>query len=180
MESFKKKIAENIFTEEELSEIEHANPDGMSSGEIVDLFARRGVRLSEATFRKYVQLGLLPRSRRVGSKGKHKGSRGVYPVAVIRKINEIKKMMAGENTIEDIRRHVVFIGGEIDELRTLLNRIFERLEEGLSDDRPGSFSLTGLRRQLAEARHEAESMVARLEDMAGRLRKLKELAKEAV
>ena len=47
--------------------------------QIVEAFTDAGVRLSEATFRKWVQLGLLPRSRRVGRKGKHQGSLGLYP-----------------------------------------------------------------------------------------------------
>ena len=34
----------------------------------MEIFRPKGVRLSEATFRKYVQAGLLPRSRRVGRK----------------------------------------------------------------------------------------------------------------
>ena len=54
-------------------------PDGLSTQQIVELFAVEGERLSEATFRKYVQLGLLPRSVRVGRKGKHRGSQGRYP-----------------------------------------------------------------------------------------------------
>ena len=35
------------------------------------------MKFSEATLRKYVQLGLLPRSVRVGRKGKHQGSQGI-------------------------------------------------------------------------------------------------------
>ena len=82
--SAKKKPAQGLFTEEELTAIEQKNTEGMSSGEIVALFSGLGARFSEATLRKYVQLGLLPRSRRVGSKGKHKGSRGIYPAGVVR------------------------------------------------------------------------------------------------
>jgi len=37
---------------------------------LLDVFPPRGIRFSEATLRKYVQLGLLPRSVRVGQKGK--------------------------------------------------------------------------------------------------------------
>ena len=48
----------------------------------------KGVRLSEATFRKYVQAGLLPRSKRVGRKGKHRGSQGLYPVEAVRRIGK--------------------------------------------------------------------------------------------
>ena len=63
----------------ELAEIERSRPQGLTSRQIVDLFETRGIRFSEATLRKYVQLGLLPRSVRVGRKGKHRGSCGLYP-----------------------------------------------------------------------------------------------------
>ncbi len=78
-----------LFTEKELRAIETEHPDGLSAVQIVNLFTRRGVRFSEATFRKYVQEGLLPRSRRVGRKGKHQGSLGLYPSTTVRGINVI-------------------------------------------------------------------------------------------
>jgi len=55
-----------LLEDRELEEIERAWPDGMTSRQIVDVFETRGIRFSEATLRKYVQLGLLPRSVRVG------------------------------------------------------------------------------------------------------------------
>ena len=60
-----------LFTRKELKEIESSWSEGIPSQEIISLFQDRGIKLSEATFRKYVQLGLLPTSRRVGQKGKH-------------------------------------------------------------------------------------------------------------
>jgi hypothetical protein len=180
MNTFKKKRVESLFSEEEILAIEASSPDGMFSGEIVELFASRGVKFSEATFRKYVQLGLLPRSRRVGSKGKHKGSKGIYPVGVVRQVNEIKQMMGRDYTIEDIRRHFVFVGGEIEELRILLGRIFGRLEESFANDEDGAFSIAGLHREIVEAQKDAEALVVRIEDASGRLRELKQLAREAV
>ncbi len=180
MDTFRNKRVRSLFSEDELLAIEASSSDGMSSGEIVELFASRRAKLSEATFRKYVQLGLLPRSRRVGSKGKHKGSKGIYPVGVVRQINEIKQMMAQDYTIEDIRRHFVFVGGEVEELRILLTRIFGRLEEGCASDEDGAFSIAGLRREIAEAAKDAEALVQRIEETSGRLRELKQLAREAV
>ena len=67
-----------------LARIEKQHAAGVTSAEILDVFATHGVTLSEATLRKYVQLGLLPRSVRVGTKGKHQGSKGLYPVRVVR------------------------------------------------------------------------------------------------
>src|SRR4029077_4261491 len=58
---------------------------------------------SEASFRKYVQQNLLPRSRRVGRKGKHRGSLGVYPAKTVRRINTVKRLMADGFTIEEIQ-----------------------------------------------------------------------------
>ena len=68
--------ARGLLADREIEEIERAWPDGMTSRQIVDVFETRGIRFSEATLRKYVQLGLLPRSVRVGRKGKHRGSCG--------------------------------------------------------------------------------------------------------
>src|SRR6184192_3877256 len=74
-----------LLRDDELDEIERSWPQGLTSRQIIDLFETRGIRFSEATLRKYVQLGLLPRSVRVGRKGKHRGSCGVYPAHVIRR-----------------------------------------------------------------------------------------------
>src|SRR4029079_12392400 len=87
------------------------------AGAFAECCRPRGVRLSEATFRKYVQAGLLPRSRRVGRKGKHQGSLGLYPVEAVWRINVIKKMMAEGHTLEDIRRSFVFHRNHIDQLQ---------------------------------------------------------------
>ena len=90
-----------LLEDRELDEIERSWPDGMTSRQIVDVFETRGIRFSEATLRKYVQLGLLPRSVRVGRKGKHRGSCGLYPAHVIRRVNVVKGMMAQDRTIEE-------------------------------------------------------------------------------
>ena len=100
-----------------LRQIEKSHASGLTSAEILDLFATHGVRLSEATLRKYVQLGLLPRSVRVGQKGKHQGSKGVYPVSVVRQILQIKRMMAESYTIEQIQREIFFMRSELQEDR---------------------------------------------------------------
>lgn len=52
------------WSEEELERLERVHAEGMSVQQIVDAFTARGSRLTEATFRKYVQLGLLPRDRK--------------------------------------------------------------------------------------------------------------------
>ena len=112
----------DFLTEHEIHQVERNRAAGITSGEVVSLFVLKGARLSPSTFRKYVQLGLLPRSRRVGRKGKHTGSTGLYPVAVVRRIALIKRMMAEGYTVEDIQGSFV----------TMRNRI-DDVEQGLSE-----------------------------------------------
>src|SRR5512144_620389 len=102
----------------EIARIERDRASGITSREVVRLFTARGARLSAATFRKYVQAGLLPRSRRVGRKGKHTGSTGLYPVAVVRRIDLIKRMMAAGLTLEDIRDSYAVLRHRIEDLET--------------------------------------------------------------
>src|SRR4029450_1749009 len=92
-----------VLQEAERQEIDQGAPGGLTSRQIVDVFTARGIRFSEATLRKYVQLGLLPRSVRVGMKGKHQGSHGLYPANVVRRVNLVKAMMAENLTIEEIQ-----------------------------------------------------------------------------
>ena len=115
------------LTEEELQRIERERAAGITSGEIVRLFEARGARLSAATFRKYVQMGLLPRSRRVGRKGKHTGSRGLYPVSVVRRILAIKRMMAEGYTVDDIRGSFVTVRNRLEDVEKGLGDLVEEL-----------------------------------------------------
>ena len=50
-----------VLDEEELRAIETAHAEGLTAVQIVDAFTSRGIKFSEASFRKYVQQGLLPR-----------------------------------------------------------------------------------------------------------------------
>ncbi len=116
-----------ILRPDEIDRIEREYADGVPARVIVEIFRPRGVALSEATFRKYVQAGLLPRSRRVGRKGKHRGSQGLYPVESVRRINAIKKMMAEGHTLEDIRRSYVFVRNHMDVVEREFDSVFEKL-----------------------------------------------------
>ncbi|HET7753369.1 MAG TPA: MerR family transcriptional regulator [Anaeromyxobacteraceae bacterium] len=108
---------QKLLDPSEIARVEREQAAGISSREVVRLFEAKGARLSAATFRKYVQTGLLPRSRRVGRKGKHAGSRGLYPVAVVRRIDLIKRMMAAGLTLEEIRDSYVAIRNRIEDLQ---------------------------------------------------------------
>jgi DNA-binding transcriptional MerR regulator len=114
--------AAGVLLEEELGEIERQSPSGLTSRQIIDIFTSRGLRFSEATLRKYVQLGLLPRSIRVGRKGKHRGSCGLYPAETVRRVNQVRTMMAADLTIEEIQRSFARFKQEIS-----------RVEEGVRD-----------------------------------------------
>jgi DNA-binding transcriptional MerR regulator len=123
----------DLLAPEEIERIEKQYASGLSARAILEIFQPRGVRLSEATFRKYVQSGLLPRSKRVGRKGKHRGSQGLYPVEAVRRINAIKKMMAQGLTLEDIRRSFVFYKNHIDQVQRGIVEVLEGFESELSD-----------------------------------------------
>src|SRR5258708_4967368 len=100
-------MAGDGFSYHELARMEKRYPQGISSDEIVEIFTRKGTKFTEATLRKYVQLGLLPRSHRVGMKGKHRGSHGRYPATVVRRIQRLKGLME-TYTIEQIQREFLF------------------------------------------------------------------------
>jgi DNA-binding transcriptional MerR regulator len=151
-----------------LSEIEREHAAGLTSAEILGLFARSGVALSEATLRKYVQLGLLPRSVRVGRKGKHQGSQGIYPVAVVRQILRIKQMMASSLTIEQIQREVLFMRSDLQQLEQTLASIFEKLD-GMLKARRREPAARSVAREVGDARVISQDLLLRLEAIETRL-----------
>jgi DNA-binding transcriptional MerR regulator len=159
------RVARTAWTETELQEVEAAHPEGMTVLQIVDAFTARGERLTEATFRKYVQLGLLPRSVRVGRKGKHRGSQGLYPPTAVRQIDHIRRLMEQGFTIEEIQREFLFVRGDIEALNRQLVRVYGAVEEALST-RGGDEFVT---RAFKEARELGEELVSKLEAIERRL-----------
>jgi DNA-binding transcriptional MerR regulator len=157
-----------LLAENEVDEIERASPEGLTSRQIVDVFETRGIRFSEATLRKYVQLGLLPRSIRVGRKGKHRGSCGLYPAHVIRRVNAVKGMMAEDRTIEEIQRSFARFKDDIDamekDLRALIGG-FEREAKAPTVDPSGRRELE---REITEARRAASELVRRITSLEQR------------
>ena len=156
-------IDENI-----LARIEKSHAAGLTSAEILDVFATHDVTLSEATLRKYVQLGLLPRSVRVGTKGKHQGSKGLYPVRVVRQILQIKRMMAEEYTIEQIQTEFLFVRSELEQLDETLVQIFEKLD-GAVKRRKQEATARVVAREVGEARLLSKDLLARLRGIETRL-----------
>jgi DNA-binding transcriptional MerR regulator len=149
----------------DIERIEREGARGVTSRDVVDLFEARGGRLSAATFRKYVQAGLLPRSRRVGRKGKHTGSTGLYPVAVVRRIDLIKRMMAEGLTLEDIRASFVAVKNRLDDVEGNWSEVVGDLaRRARSHPRRRE-----VERELARAEREMKSALRRVERVGGRI-----------
>ena len=151
-----------VMREAELLELEKRYAEGISSAEVLRLFQDRGVKLSEGTFRKYVQLGLLPRSRRVGAKGKHKGSKGLYPVSVLRQIVAIKQMMSDGLTIEQIQKSWIRFRPRIEAIETDLGELLEEMRQELRGPHFDTRRREHLQDELKAARSEARDLVQRL------------------
>jgi DNA-binding transcriptional MerR regulator len=113
---------------------EGSHPQGATSIEIMAVLAQMGIRVSEATLRKYVQLGLLPRSRRVGARGRHQGSWGLYPPWTARQVVEVKRLLAEGKTIQDIAAGYASIFARCKEAGEALQAIKKRLEALRSRD----------------------------------------------
>jgi DNA-binding transcriptional MerR regulator len=148
-----------ILGPDEIERIERDFARGLPARQILEIFRPKGVRLSEATFRKYVQAGLLPRSRRVGKKGKHRGSQGLYPVEAVRRINAIKKMMAEGLTLEDIKRSFVFFKNHIDQVDRGLVEVLDGFENELTDRPLSNQRKRELKAQLDTLRERASALV---------------------
>lgn len=158
---------EESFTTDELLRLELTHPDGLSAQAIVEMLAERGVTLAEATFRKYVQLGLLPRSRRVGRKGKHRGSHGLYPASVVARIVAIRQLMEGGLTLEEIQRSSVALANDIESVRGSSDAFLDKLEREATARTPQRAAL--VRRRIAQLRSQAEALVFKLEEAAEEL-----------
>jgi DNA-binding transcriptional MerR regulator len=155
---------------DEFDRLEESFPQGLSAGQIVEFFAPRGVKLAQATFRKYVQLGLLPRSRRVGEKGKHRGSHGLYPASAVRRIHLIKSLMDEGLTLEEIRRSFVYFRGQLDGIERSIEELLAALEKSLAerqDIKP--HRRKELEKLLLEARRQSEAFVKEFEDTVAQI-----------
>jgi hypothetical protein len=157
-----------MISEAQLTQLERQHEAGLSSLEILEVFAQHGVALSEATLRKYVQLGLLPRSVRVGQKGKHQGSRGIYPVSVVRQILRVKQMMAESYTIEQIQQEFLFMRSDLQALELTLSNLFKKLEAVMSKRREEAV-VRVVARELSDARSLSKELVTRFSSIEKRL-----------
>jgi DNA-binding transcriptional MerR regulator len=167
------------FGESELADIEAGHPDGLSTQQIVELYAARGEKLSEATFRKYVQQGLLPRSVRVGRKGKHRGSQGRYPSSVVRQIEAVRRLMAQGFTLQDIQSEFLCVRGDIDALARTVAQVLGTLSKAV-EERTDAPQDDMLARSVNDARESADALVAKLRAIEQRLAMRARMARAAV
>jgi hypothetical protein len=151
---------------DELRQIEEQHGEGITAVQIVDVFVSRGVRFSEASFRKYVQQGLLPRSRRVGRKGKNKGSLGVYPAKTVRRINEVKRLMGEGYTIEEIQEQFLLFTDLVENVDEAVTELLARLDEGVASERLDPQARRAVAKELGDVRRTAGDLVERLGALA--------------
>jgi hypothetical protein len=156
----------SLLKEEDLRAIEGTYPDGITAVQIVDAFTSRGIKFSEASFRKYVQQGLLPRSRRVGRKGKHRGSLGVYPSKTVRRINAVKQLMVDGYTIEEIQGQFLLYTDLVEGVAEHLTELWARLGGDVGKLDPAN--RRELEHQLAETRRDGDRLVDRLGQLTRR------------
>jgi DNA-binding transcriptional MerR regulator len=155
-----------LLKEEDLRAIEGTYREGITAVQIVDVFTSRGIKFSEASFRKYVQQGLLPRSRRVGRKGKHRGSLGVYPPKTVRRINAVKQLMVDGYTIEEIQGQFLLYTDLVEGVAEHLAELWSRL--GADVDKHDPAARRELEKQLADARRDGDRLVEKLGELTRR------------
>jgi hypothetical protein len=157
-----------LLSDAELKRLEKKHEAGIGSADIVDAFKSKGARFSEATLRKYVQLGLLPKSHRIGQRGRHRGSSGLYPVMVVRQINDIKGALDAGATLDEVRVGRVGLGGEVDALRIAASKVMDRFREAVEqlDDKNGKGAL---KRELGEHERALEGVTRELEKFVMRV-----------
>jgi hypothetical protein len=156
----------SVLKEDELRAIEGTYRDGITAVQIVDVFTSRGIKFSEASFRKYVQQGLLPRSRRVGRKGKHRGSLGVYPSKTVRRINAVKQLMVDGYTIEEIQGQFLLYTDLVEGVAENLTELWSRLTSDAGKLEPQL--RRELEKQLADARRNGDLLVDKLGELTRR------------
>ena len=168
------------WSEEELDRLEGVHAEGMSVQQIVDAFTARGSRLTEATFRKYVQLGLLPRSVRVGRKGKHRGSQGLYPATAVRQIDHVRRLMHQGFTMEEIQKEFLFVRGDIDALSRQLERVHQAIDVAVLEQKREGAGDPSVGDALNDVRKLGRELVNKLEAIERRLTMRARMARAAV
>jgi hypothetical protein len=153
------------WSDEELEAIEQAHAEGMSVQQIVETFTARG---------------LLPRSVRVGRKGKHRGSQGLYPATAVRQIDHIRRLMHQGFTMEEIQKEFLFVRGDIDALSRQLKRVYEAIEVAVHEQQRERADDPGVGEALNDVRELGKELVQKLEAIERRLTMRARMARAAV
>lgn len=156
-----------------LQAAERCHPAGMTSAQVVESLATLGVPFSEASLRKWVQLSLLPKSDRVANPGAQGGSRGVYPVSILRRVLAVKRLLAEGWSSENIVSRGLLFEHDLEDLEGRLEQVISGMERGFGVGRDAS-TLEPVRRELREARTHAAALLGRLRaaKTAGTLREV--------
>jgi len=152
----------------ELEAMEHRHPDGLTTRELVAFLNARGVQFSEATLRRYVQLGLLPASRRVGLRGRNRGSRGIYPTATLRRVVAVKQLLERGYTLQEIGDSFLVLGGVAEQIGEEIERLLVRLLDRV-DAHGGQVELN---QAVAELGARAHRLVADLKELGRKVASL--------
>ncbi len=153
------------LSKNDINKISKQFPEGIPSTEIVKIFQDRGFKFSEATFRKYVQMGLVERCRRVGRKGKHRGSQGLYPVSTIERINSIKRMISGDITLEQLRGSYFSIRQRVEEAERIFVEVqTEVMQQAEKKERKDRHDVQ-IRKELENLQKLTTKLVQRLEQL---------------
>ena len=150
----------------EIKRIEQQYAEGIRSAAIVEIFRAKGYRFSAATLRKYVQLGLLPKSKRVGSRGRHTGSSGLYPVSCVRLVNDIKDALDKGASLDDVRLGIG-LTSQMLVLKEAVDALVARFEEAMA--KLPNEQRSACQRSLATERKGMTKQIRELERLASRM-----------
>jgi DNA-binding transcriptional MerR regulator len=159
-----------LLTDAELKRIESKHANGIASAQVVKIFRGKKERFSEATLRKYVQLGLLPTSRRVGIAGRHRGSSGLYPTGVVRLVNEIKRNLEAGVSLDSIRTGPIGLQCELQQLQRHATQFFERVKGSVDALRAAGHKAT-LKSAYMRKKKIFDQQTRELEKLVGRIGK---------
>ena len=101
------------------------------------------------------------------SRGKHRGSLGVYPPKTVRRINTLKQLMSEGHTIEEIQGQFLVYTDSIEGLGESVAELCRRLDADIAGS--ATHDRSGLPRELAELRKAGEDFVRRLEEFTRRV-----------
>lgn len=167
------------FTDDELAQIEESHPRGISSEQIVRQFQDTGIKLTEAALRKYVQLGLLPRSRRVGMDKKGRGSLGMYPASIVRQIQRLKSLME-TFSIEEIQRGSFFLTVDVEEMEQSVDKVLGSMQHAIEASRTEVGVACLVEQELHGARRLAADLLAKVRRVENQLSMRAGFARRAV